>query len=275
MFFANNIKLLRTRRKRTQDELATGLNLKRPTLSGYENGIAEPGINILKAFSDYYGISIDTLIKVDLNSLSESQLSELERGYDIYIKGSQLRVLTKSLDTNNKENIELVPIKAKAGYTAGFNDPEFITSLPSFQLPFLSSEKSYRAFQIEGDSMLPIPNKSYVIAEYIQDWREIKDGLAYIIVTEKEGIVFKVAYNEIKKRQHLLLKSLNPLFEPYTVNIEEVKEVWKFVNYFTDQIPSEFEAQEFNLKTTMMQMQNQIYNIQNQIQAMGGKENRL
>src|SRR5665811_594905 len=35
-----NIKLLRKRRGRTQDDIAFALNMKRSTLSGYENGVA-------------------------------------------------------------------------------------------------------------------------------------------------------------------------------------------------------------------------------------------
>ena len=88
MYFTSNIKFLRKRRSRTQDDVASALNLKRSTLSGYENGIAQPGIEILISFSGYYNLSIDTLLKVDLTKLSESQLGELERGYDAYVKGS-------------------------------------------------------------------------------------------------------------------------------------------------------------------------------------------
>ena len=44
MFFSSNIKLLRKRRGRTQDEVAFTLQMKRPTLSGYENGVAQPGV---------------------------------------------------------------------------------------------------------------------------------------------------------------------------------------------------------------------------------------
>ena len=47
MYFASNIKFLRKRRGRTQDDVAFALNLKRSTLSGYENGVAQPGIEIL------------------------------------------------------------------------------------------------------------------------------------------------------------------------------------------------------------------------------------
>ena len=38
MYFNSNIKLMRKRRGRTQNEVASTLNMKRPTLSGYENG---------------------------------------------------------------------------------------------------------------------------------------------------------------------------------------------------------------------------------------------
>ena len=50
MYFASNIKFLRKRRGRTQDDVAFALNLKRSTLSGYENGVAQPGIEILISF---------------------------------------------------------------------------------------------------------------------------------------------------------------------------------------------------------------------------------
>ena len=126
MHFAHNIKLLRKRRNRTQDELAHTLGMKRSTLSGYENEVAEPNIQALMSFSKYFGVAVDTLIRINLDSLSESQLSELERGNDIYLRGSKLRVLATTVDEENEENIELVNEKAKAGYTNGFADPEFI-----------------------------------------------------------------------------------------------------------------------------------------------------
>jgi len=237
MYFASNIKILRKRRGRTQDEVAYNLNLKRSTLSGYENGIAQPGIEILISFSGYFNVSIDTLLKIDISRLSESQLGELERGYDAYIKGSNLRVLTTSVGSDNSENIELVAEKAKAGYTTGYADPEFIGELPVFRLPFLSDKRKYRTFQLKGDSMLPIPDGSWVTGEFLQDWMNIISGNAYIVFTLDDGIVFKVVENNIGKDGKLVLYSLNPMYEPYEVHVSEVKEIWKFVNYISSEIP--------------------------------------
>lgn len=236
MYFAANIKFLRKRRDRTQDDVAAALNLKRSTLSGYENGVAQPGIDILVAFSGYFNLSIDTLLKVDIIHLSESQLGELERGYDAYIKGSNLRVLTTTVDSGNRENIELVAEKAKAGYTTGYADPEYIGELPVFHLPFLSDKRKYRTFQLKGDSMLPIPDGSWVTGEFLQDWTNIISGKAYIVFTINDGIVFKILENNIGNGK-LVLYSLNPLYEPYEVHINEVKEIWKFVHYISSEIP--------------------------------------
>ncbi len=261
MHFTDNIKFLRKRRNLTQDEVAGALQLKRPTLSGYENGVGQPNLKTLSRFSEFYGIAIDTLVKVDLQGLSEKQLSELEQGYDAYIKGSKLRVLATTVDTDNEENIELVGEKAKAGYTTGFADPEYIRILPTFKLPFLSKQKKYRTFQITGDSMLPIPDASYVTGEFVADWNDIKNHQAYIILTREDGIVFKVIENRIRQNRKLILHSLNPLYEPYELPVNEVKEVWKFVNYISSEVPPPNKEKEL-LAEEVEQLKKQVQAIQ-------------
>ncbi len=261
MFFASNIQLLRKRRRRTQEVVAQELNISRSSLNSYEHGIiANPSVEALIAFSKYFRISIDTLIKVDLVKLSESQLSELERGFDVYVTGSKLRVLATTVDSMNRENIEVVPLRAKAGYTAGYNDPEFISNLPTFQLPFLSHEKKYRSFQIDGDSMLPIRHGSWIVAEYVQDWRDVHDGNAYIVVTRDDGIVFKVVYNQVRKHKKFLLRSLNPAYEPYEVPASEVLEVWKFINFISSEIPDP-EAEQDQLAKLVMKLQKDVEDV--------------
>ncbi len=264
MYFASNIKFLRRRRGRTQDDVAAALQMKRSTLSGYENGVAQPGIEALVAFSGYFNISLDTMLKIDLTHLSESQLGELERGYDAYVKGSNLRVLATTVAPDNRENIELVSEKAKAGYTTGYADPEFIGDLPLFNLPFLSRDRKYRTFQLKGDSMLPIPDKSWVTGEYMQDWRDIKSGKAYIILTSNDGIVFKVVENTIGQSGKLVLFSLNPMYEPYEVHINDVREIWKFVHYISDELPEPV-LPEKQLLRTVASMKQDLYQLKKSI----------
>lgn len=261
MYFANNIKMLRKRRHRTQDDVAVALDMKRSTVSGYENGVAQPGIEALVAFSAYYQVAIDTLIKTDLSQLAESQVTQLERGHDVFIRGSQLRVLTTTVDAANQENIELVTEKAKAGYRTGFADPEYISVLPAFHLPFLSRQRKYRTFQISGDSMLPIPDKAYVTGEFVQDWSTIRNRHAYIILTINDGVVFKVAENRIEPDGLLVLHSLNPLYEAYSIHVNDIREVWKFVNYISPELP-EARPETETLLETVKSLKREIQAIQ-------------
>jgi hypothetical protein len=65
----------------------------------------------------------------------------------------------------------------------------------------------------------------------------IVTGKAYIVFTLNDGIVFKILENNISSDGKLVLFSLNPLYEPYEVHISEVKEIWKFVNYISSELP--------------------------------------
>ena len=260
MYFNSNIKFLRKHRNHTQDDIAFALGMKRSTLSGYENGVSEPNLEALIAFSKYFGIAIDTLVKVDLSSISPLQLSQLERGYDVHLKGSNLRVLATTVNNDNDENIELVAEKAKAGYATGFADPEYIKVLPTFTMPFLSHDRKYRTFQISGDSMLPIPDKSYVTGEYVLDWHEIHDRQAYIILTIDDGIVFKIVENHIVDG-YLRLHSLNPIYDPFEIPLNEIKEVWKFVHYISSEMPENM-PREQQLIDTINELKKQVQTIQ-------------
>jgi len=236
-FFSTNIKLLRTRKNRTQSDIAAALETKRTTVNALENSISQPTVLQLQAFSKYFGIAIDTLINTDLNQLSENQFTDLQNGFDVFIRGSNLRVIATTVDRNNNDNIEFVNEKAKAGYVTRYADPEYIGNLPVFQLPFLSSEKKYRAFTISGASMLPIPSGSVVIGEFVQDFYDIKNNDACVLVTHDEGIVFKIVENKIAISFNLRLISLNHEFSSFEVPVSEIKEVWKFVCYMNTEIP--------------------------------------
>lgn len=232
MYFAENLKFLRTRRQKSQMDLATELELTRTTLSGYEKNV-QPPFKVLIRISEYFNISLDALIKYKLETLSEFQLSQIEKGFDVDVTGNKLRLLTISVDSEGDENIEMVPVKAQAGYTNSYGDLDFIATLPKFKLPFLPKDKTYRSFQIQGESMLPVKEGSWVTCSFVEDWTTIKDGKACIVVTKDEGIVFKLIYKHIHNG-NLLLVSSNPDFSPYELPISQILEIWHFetVNSF-------------------------------------------
>lgn len=262
IYFSSNLKTLRKRKKRSQEDMAAELGITRSSQSAYEVGNAEPNFDTLIRVSEYFKFPVDILLKEDLSSYSELRLQNIESGHEIDITGKKLRVLTSTVDGNNEENIELVPMNAKAGYTAGYADPEYIKILPTFQLPFLSKQKKYRTFPISGDSMPPVSNGSFVTAEYVQNWEYIQSGYPYIIITKDDGIVFKVVYNHIKDKKTLLLCSTNPEYQPYEISIGDILEVWKFTNYISSQLPEPNLSRD-KLAETVLQLQKDMAFLKN------------
>jgi transcriptional regulator with XRE-family HTH domain len=226
MHFAENLKFLRLRRNKSQIDLAAELEITRTTLSGYEKNVQPPFRALIK-ISEYFNVSLDAFIKYKLDVLSEFQLSQIEKGFDVDVTGNKLRLLTITVDSKGKENIEMVPVKAQAGYTNSYGDLDFIASLPKFSLPFLPENKTYRTFQIKGDSMLPIPENSWVTCSYVENWENIKNGKACVVVTKSDGIVFKLVYNRLSEGK-LLLVSSNRNYLPYEIQVAQVVEIWQF-----------------------------------------------
>ena len=255
--FRINLRFLRKRKKLSQDEFSQMFDLNRSTYSGYENGIAEPNITNLIAFAAHYQITIDDLLLKDLSKLSEAHLGQVDRGTLNDVSGKHLRILATVVDHNNEEMIEMIPEKARAGYSLGYSDPEYLKVLPTFTLPFLSKNKKYRSFPIKGDSMPPVAEGSYVVAEFVQDWNAIKDGTPCVVVTKDEGIVFKIVYNRFNQNKSFQLVSTNPLYDPYMVHANDVIEVWKFVNYIASALP-EMEVKDSDIVKSLKSLQKDV-----------------
>lgn len=110
-FWASNLKFLRTRKKLNQNDLANKLGIKRSKLNVHENGQTKnPPVEDLIKFSNFFRMSIDTLLKVDISSLSELKIRELEAGNDLYVSGKNIRILATTINpqTGKMWNLSLL-----------------------------------------------------------------------------------------------------------------------------------------------------------------------
>ncbi|WP_299385835.1 LexA family transcriptional regulator [uncultured Lacinutrix sp.] len=217
-YISKNIKHLRSLKKLSQEGIAEELNVTRSRIGSYEENRSAPTIEFLIAFSDYFKIPIDILLRNDLTKAKDFSFIELN---------NQRVLFPITVDDANENLIEVVPVKASAGYLAGYDDPEYIEQLQKIKLPFLPTGK-HRAFPIKGDSMLPMKDGSFVIGRFIEDRSEIKSGRTYVLVTLNDGMVYKRVYNEIDLNNTLVLKSDNKIYNEYSVPINEVLEIWEF-----------------------------------------------
>ncbi|WP_299223150.1 LexA family transcriptional regulator [uncultured Psychroserpens sp.] len=216
--FAKNIRHLRKLKNRTQEQCADDIGILRSRVSSYEEGRSQPPFELLIKFSEYFKLPIDILIKKDLTLTSDNSFIEI---------GKQRVLFPIVVDKMNEDLIEVVPVKASAGYLAGYDDPEYIEQLEKIKLPFLPTGK-HRAFPIKGDSMPPLKAGAYVVAKYMESLDDIKEGSTYVLVTLNDGIVYKRVYNQIETNQTLLLVSDNSDYKAYEVPVNEVLELWEF-----------------------------------------------
>lgn len=215
MLLAKNIKTLRNKAGWSQQVLADQLGMGRSTLAEYERGKTEPNIDTLIKLTELFNITLDQLICKNL--LAES--------YEI-IKNKDLRVLAITVDRDKKGNIELVDTKAEAGYLESAQDPEYIRDLPRIWFPSIP-EGTYRGFEIQGESMLPMEPGSIVICAYVEKLSELKDNRTYVVVSQQEGLVYKrIRVNQ--NRQSLTLTSDNELYAPYEISFTDIREIWQY-----------------------------------------------
>mgnify|MGYP000343635709 CR=1 FL=1 len=238
-----NLKFLRKQKNWTQENLAEELGIKRSLVGAYEEERAEPRLDVIQTICDIFKISLEDILFKDL---SESKLSYLQK-----------RRIAK-LGDERKTLIHFVPIKAAAGYMVGYNDPTFIDELNTFTLPMLAPG-DYRAFEIIGDSMLPILSGSIIVAERVLNPEEIKSNDAYIVVSRLEGIVYKRVEKNARTKKQLTLVSDNIAYSSYTINTEDVLEIWKaklIISKPTDKLNFDFN----HLANVVDSLQNQVSN---------------
>ncbi len=222
-----NLKYLRKKNQVSQQMLADAIGMSRSSIGDYEQGRAEPDISTLIAISKYFDVLIDDLLKKDLK----------KEDYEI-LRNKDFRVLAITVDNDNRENIELVDTKAEAGYIESFNDPEYIRDLPKLYFPNIP-EGTYRAFEIRGDSMLPMEPGNVVICSYVENFEEIKDGKTYVIVSKSGTLVYK-RVRPVLEENRLLLISDNDIYPPFTMLLEEVAEIWEFHAHISHSDPKEY-----------------------------------
>lgn len=244
-----NLKYLRKLRGWTQEEFAVKLGIKRSLIGAYEEERADPRLEVLEIVGDIFKLSLDELLLKDLSNTGNSFLA----------KRRQQKMM--SADRNV---IHFVPVKAAAGYLAGYADSEFIDELNTFTLPMLAGG-NYRAFEIIGDSMMPTPSGSIIVGEKIDNTEDVKNDQAYIVVSRNEGIVYKRVVKSNRAKSKLTLVSDNPQYQPYQVNTEDIVELWQ-----AQMVISKVSAQQ---RWDMNSLASMVNNLQSQVTNLKKKMN--
>lgn len=144
----------------------------------------------------------------------------------------------RPVDDLSYMNVPVIHIKAQCGYLAGYGDTEYIDTLPT--MPVIVDKTyhgKYRIFEAEGDSMddnsrLTICDGDKVLARevrrdlwlpklHINDWY-------FVIIHRTKGISIKQITAQDDKG-NITCHSLNELFNDYTVNLDDVVEIYNVI----------------------------------------------
>ena len=249
--FSDNIRVLRVRHKISQEKLAESLQITRGRYVKYEDGTSEAPYDILRKIAQYYHISIDLLLSVDIRKIDMQDLLKLE---------DNRLVLPIQVDQEGENFIEVVTQKVKAGYLNGYADPEYIENLQQISLPFLGPGK-HRGFPVEGDSMPPHEDGSIIIGRYVERLGDVQDGRTYILITKNEGMVYK-RLNKNKKNA-LVLESDNSFYPNYEVRLSDIIEIWEYqCNIGRSDKKPELNEME-SMKEILLELKRDIYQIKN------------
>jgi len=160
-------------------------------------------------------------------------------------------VMTVVTDDAGEERIVHIPYAAQAGYIEQLNDPVFLKDLPTFSLPDSRFKTgTYRCFDVSGDSMEPTLFASdQLICEFIEPnhWTAIRSNYVYVVITDT-GIVVKRIINSIAENGSMILKSDNNFYEPLSIPVENIKEIWRVTHKL-----SAFMASPSNLRNGLFQ----------------------
>lgn len=249
--FSDNIRHLRVKKEVSQQFVAEKLSISRDRLAKYEEGKSQPPFEILIKLSHYYHVSIDLLLTADIRKIDIDGLMKLD---------DNRILLPIVVDVKGANIIEIIPHKAKAGYLSNYSDPEFVESLQHISLPFLGTGK-FRTFPVEGDSMPPHRDGSFIVGRYVENERDIKDGKTYVLLTRNEGIVYK----RLKRVDSttLMLISDNTFYDPYTVKFSDILEIWEYAGSIAT---SEFDAEDIAPQS----IRELLYGIREEVKALKG-----
>jgi len=265
-FFKTNLLALRKKRAVTQTDIGLQVNKGHTTIGNWEKGTTEPSLSELSILSQYFGISIDSLVNRDLSNVHLNEIAELERNVhpnvhgNVHLKGKKgglhndfiafeeaetpafrkgakgVQTLPKvvTIDTSGEENAVYVPVKARAGYLVGYSDPEFIEKLPAYHIPG-HRNGTYRIFEVDGLSMFnTLQDKDRVVGRWTPI-SEIREDRVHVLTTKNDGILIKRILSRPQEGK-IICKSDNNHHGQYptiVLDMNEVVEVYYVVDRWT------------------------------------------
>ena len=177
-------------------------------------------------------------ISIAFPELNTNWLLTGEGDMEVGKSPSSIQSNAHAVEDLNYMNVPVVHIKARCGYLAGYADEGYIDSLPT--MPVIVDKTyhgRYMIFEAEGDSMDDGTRNSICDGDKLL-CREVRRDLwlpklhindwYFVIVHRTEGIAIKQITAQ-DENGNITCHSLNDLFNDYTVNLDDVAEIYNVI----------------------------------------------
>lgn len=215
----------------TKKELSDYLEIKPNVLSNWysrntfdENILIDKFPEVTKSFilaGEGDILNNNPKITIDISNVNQNSFSRIPK------------VITISEKDEEKENIELVPVKLAAGYVGGgFAEENFIRELPKFRLPFLNNG-TFRCFGVGGHSMDKIQDEDWFIGRFVSNLRDFHEGKVHAIISKKSNsLLLKRVFRHPERNDMLILRSDgNDIVNTYPdihIHMDLIDEIWSY-----------------------------------------------
>ncbi|RYZ18223.1 MAG: helix-turn-helix domain-containing protein [Chitinophagaceae bacterium] len=212
-YFAQNLKHLRKRSARTQEQLGQEVRLGRTTIANYESGLSGPtDPEVLVRLSHLFGVSIDELLTRDLAQAfapAAAAPAGPPPGGDVVA-----HTLTRAPFVAREEAARYLQQGAEPGYLEG---------LPAYGLPGLRSDE-YRVFEVTDPALAPrFEPGDRVLCRRAPAGEPPREGAVYLLVSPVHGLLLRRLRSDGAGRWLLGPSPGGPV----TLAASEVRELWQ------------------------------------------------
>lgn len=189
-FIGKNIRKIRNIKGLSQAAFAELFEITRASVGAYEEGRAEPKLEMIIRIAKHFSISIDLLLKKELT------VNELYR-FDIFdteIKASDTVHSGAAFPDGIKEDVmELVRSEDVLRYLKNYDNESYVMSLPKINLPvgFLNGTRIFELNGADGVSNLSAHIGDVLIASRVKnsDWKKLDIDRLHLFINQDELIV--------------------------------------------------------------------------------------
>lgn len=283
-FFRTNLLFLRQKNGKTQADIGLAVEKKANTVGYWEKGDYEPNITEVGKIAQFFDIDPVDLLYKDLRNVHPNQsgpenlnaenvhqnvhptvhlTTEKKQSGQFY--GTMPKVIT--IDTSGEENAVFVPVRARAGYLVGYGDPEYISKLEAIRILGGTRHRTYRIFEIEGNSMFNTFSDRDRVNAYWVSISEIRDDRVYVVVTKNDGMLIKRVINRYQDGKIICTSDNNHRGEypPVIVDVHDIAEVWYVEERSTRQLgrPGELYKRMVDVEAKTILLEQELKSIRN------------